>query len=152
MLSLQDKDYIHVLQLEIQLSRVDLDPINRSNPAIFVFLSQPWPGFPMSDFLVFFVFSEFRWEVIVRFVDIVIGGNVDQHCLNFLFINYHLTELYNNLWIINRSMLHYYHKNDLFVRWKEPISIYITCTQNIFSIVSIVTNPIRRSRVTWPLS
>ena len=33
--------------------------------------------------MVFFVFSELRWEVIVHFVDIRI---VDHHCLNFLFI------------------------------------------------------------------
>jgi hypothetical protein len=33
----------------------------------------------------FFMFSEFRWEVIVRFVDI--SRIIDHHCLNFLSIN-----------------------------------------------------------------
>ena len=33
----------------------------------------------------FFVFSELRWEVIVRFVDI--SRIIDYHCLNFIFIN-----------------------------------------------------------------
>ena len=31
-----------------------------------------------------FVFSELRWQMIVCFVDI--GGIVDHHCLDFLFI------------------------------------------------------------------
>jgi hypothetical protein len=31
-----------------------------------------------------FVFSEIRWQVIVCFIDI--GGTVDHHCLDFLFI------------------------------------------------------------------
>ena len=34
----------------------------------------------------FFVFSGFRWEVVVRFVDI--GGIVDHLCLNFIFSLY----------------------------------------------------------------
>ena len=36
--------------------------------------------------LFVFLFSELRWEVIVRFVDI--GGIVDHYCLNF-FSDYH---------------------------------------------------------------
>jgi hypothetical protein len=35
--------------------------------------------------VVLLVFNEWRWEVKVRFV--VISGNVDHHCLNFLFIS-----------------------------------------------------------------
>jgi len=34
--------------------------------------------------MVVLVFSELRGEVIVRFVDI--GGIVDHHCLNFIFL------------------------------------------------------------------
>jgi hypothetical protein len=34
--------------------------------------------------VVFFVFGDLRWDVIVCFVDI--GGIVDHHCLNCLFI------------------------------------------------------------------
>ena len=40
-------------------------------------------GYPMS--YVFFVFSELMWEMVVRFVDI--GGIVDHHSSNVLFIN-----------------------------------------------------------------
>ena len=43
---------------------------------------KPGPGFPTSYVVGFFcVFSEWKWEVIVH-----IGGIVDHHCLNFLFI------------------------------------------------------------------
>jgi hypothetical protein len=39
----------------------------------------------MADIMVFFfVFNDLRQEASVRFVDI--GGIVDHHCLNFLFI------------------------------------------------------------------
>jgi len=38
--------------------------------------------------MVFFVFSELRSEVIVRFVDI--GGIVDHYCFNSLFIMFKL--------------------------------------------------------------
>ena len=41
---------------------------------------KPRPKSSTSYVVVFFVFSELRWEVIVRFVD------VDHHCLNFLII------------------------------------------------------------------
>ena len=34
--------------------------------------------------MVFFVFTDLRWEGIVQFVDI--GGIVDRHCLDFLLI------------------------------------------------------------------
>jgi hypothetical protein len=36
--------------------------------------------------MVFFVFIELKLQVIVRFVDI--GGTVDHHSFNFLFIKY----------------------------------------------------------------
>jgi hypothetical protein len=41
-------------------------------------------GFATSYVMVVLVFSELRGEVIVRFVDI--GGIVDHHCLNFIFL------------------------------------------------------------------
>jgi hypothetical protein len=34
--------------------------------------------------MVVFVFSELRWEVVARFVDL--GHIVDHHCLNFIYI------------------------------------------------------------------
>ena len=59
-------------------------------PPHFCACPKPGHGFPTSYVVVFVVFSNFRWEVIVRrevivrFVDI--GGIDDHHCLNFLFI------------------------------------------------------------------
>ena len=79
--------FISIFLLEIQLSRGERwDPINWFNRAtLFV----PVPSQDLNfqrHFVVyfFFMFNELKWEVIVRFVDI--GGNVDHHCLNFLFI------------------------------------------------------------------
>jgi hypothetical protein len=44
------------------------------------------PGFPMLHVIVFYIFSDMKWEVLNVFVDI--GGIVDHHdhYLNFLFI------------------------------------------------------------------
>ena len=42
------------------------------------------PGFPTLYVVVFFVFNGFRWEGIVRFVDV--GRTVENHCLNFTYI------------------------------------------------------------------
>ena len=41
-------------------------------------------GFPTDMSLATCVFSGLRWEEIVSFVNI--GGIIDHHCLNFLFI------------------------------------------------------------------
>ena len=52
----------------------------------FCVCSKPGPGFPMAYIwhgLFFVLFSEIRWEVIVRFVDI--GRIVSHHCLSFLY-------------------------------------------------------------------
>ena len=46
-------------------------------------------GFSTSHVMVFFMFNDLRWEVIVRFIDI--GGIVDYHCLDFLIIIYNNT-------------------------------------------------------------
>ena len=53
-------------------------------PPHFCDCSKPIPGFPSKYVVVFLLsmFSELRWEEIVRFVDI--GGIIDHHCLNFL--------------------------------------------------------------------
>jgi len=58
------------------------------------------PGFPTSYVVVLFVFSELRWEVIARFVDI--GGIVDHHCSNFLSIiyDYHITRAFTTMKLI----------------------------------------------------
>jgi hypothetical protein len=52
------------------------------------------PGSPTSYVVVFFVFRQLRWEVIVRFVDI--GEIVDHHSLNFLSIT-------DNTWMKQKS-------------------------------------------------
>ena len=61
------------------------DPINRFNPATFLCMSHV--STRISNVICMswtFVFTELRLKVIVRFL--VIGGIVDHHCLNFLFI------------------------------------------------------------------
>jgi hypothetical protein len=76
--------FIYVLPLEIQLSRGEgWNPINRLTLPHFYACPKPWPGFPKSYDKVFLVYSELRWKVIARFVDI--GWIVDRPCLNFLF-------------------------------------------------------------------
>jgi len=62
------------------------DPIKQFNTYTFLCLSQASTLISKSNVMVFFVFSRFRSEVIVHFVDI--GAIIDYHCLNFLFIMY----------------------------------------------------------------
>ena len=80
--------YIYVLQLEIQLSKGEGgDPIKWYNPPTICTCHKPGPGFLTSYIIVtslFFMFNVLRSEVNACFVDI--GGIVDHHCLNFLFI------------------------------------------------------------------
>ena len=59
-------------------------PLTDLTPPPFCACPKPGPGFTTSYVMVFLVFSELRWEVIVHFVDIV--GIVNHHCLNYLFI------------------------------------------------------------------
>jgi hypothetical protein len=63
----------------------DWEPIYQFIPATYLCLSQAriWISIVICCGL-FVVFWELRWEI--RFVDI--GGIVDHHCLNFLFINH----------------------------------------------------------------
>jgi len=51
-----------------------------------------------SNVVVFFLFSEWRWELILRFVDM--GGTVDRHYLNFLFIIMLLLSMYRLRFVI----------------------------------------------------
>ena len=64
-------------------SRVGGVPLTDLTPPPVCACPKPGPGFT-SSVMVFLVFSELRWEVILHFVDIV--GIVNHHCLNFLFI------------------------------------------------------------------
>jgi len=43
---------------------------------------KPRHVFPTSYAMVFFMFNDLMWELVVHVVDI--GGIIDQHCLNFL--------------------------------------------------------------------
>ena len=61
-------------------------PLTDLTPPPFCACPKSGPGFTTSYVMVFFVFSELRWEVILHFVDIV--GIVNHHCLNFLFIKF----------------------------------------------------------------
>jgi hypothetical protein len=78
-------------------------PLNDLTPPPFCACPKPGPGFTTAYVMVFFVFSELRWVVIVHFVDIV--GIVNHHCLNFIFIKsfpfkfqkHWLIRLYNKL-------------------------------------------------------
>jgi hypothetical protein len=49
-----------------------------------VWMPQSQPEFPVSYVVIFYEFSEVRWGVIVRFIDV--GGIVSFHSLYFLFI------------------------------------------------------------------
>ena len=64
-------------------------PLTSLTPPHFYACSKPGSGFPTSYVMAFFCSNYLRREVIVCFVDI--GGIVDHHCLNFLFI----TKIYN---------------------------------------------------------
>ena len=70
------------------------DPIKRFNTVTFMCLSQVMTC--ISNTICrghFFLFSDLRSEVVVRFVDI--DGIVDHHCLNVLSSNLKQGEVYN---------------------------------------------------------
>lgn len=70
-----------VLPLGVQLLRGEgFDPINHIN--LLAYLCQDLATLYLSWY--FCLFSKWRWDVVVHLVDI--GGIVDRHCLNFLFI------------------------------------------------------------------
>jgi hypothetical protein len=76
---------LHHITILIRLDGCDL--INRFNPPHFWACPKLWLGFPPCICHgLFFMFNESWWEVIVCFVDINIGGIVDHHCLNFVFV------------------------------------------------------------------
>lgn len=63
------------------------DPINRFYPRhICVLVTNQYLDFSTSYGMVRFVFSEWRWKVIVHFVDIYWIVDHPVHCLNFLFL------------------------------------------------------------------
>ena len=51
---------------------------------MFYFCKLFQKGFPSAYVVIFFMFNNFRWEVVVHCADI--NRIVDHHCLNFLFI------------------------------------------------------------------
>jgi hypothetical protein len=104
--------------LKIKVYNSDLHPINQLNPATFVCAClTSGPVFPTSYMLwCFFVFSELRWEVIVYFVDI--GGIVDHHWLNFLFITIFSLLVSNVMWIYRQYA-------DIVGKYKIPLEIVV---------------------------
>jgi len=61
-------------------------PLTGLTPPYLCAFPKQGSGYPTSYVVIFYLFNDLRWEVIVRFVDN--GGIVDHHCLNFLFIMY----------------------------------------------------------------
>ena len=79
---------------------------NSATVGHFCFCLKPGPGFPSIYVVIFYIFNDLRWEVIVHFVDIVrivdhfvdivrivdhfvdIVRIVDHNCLNCFFIYY----------------------------------------------------------------
>ena len=82
--------------------RFELPFTGLAPPHIHVYL-HTGPKLSMSYVILFFMFSNMRWEMIVSFVDI--WGIVDHHCLLFLFIILTSIETHpdhdNALWLYN---------------------------------------------------
>lgn len=53
----------------IKRGRVGIPLIGKTPPHFCPF-PKPGPGFPTSYVVIFFIFNELRWEVIVHFIDI----------------------------------------------------------------------------------
>jgi hypothetical protein len=72
---------------------LDLDRHNNNqfNSATFLCLSKSRPGFPTSYVVVFFMFNDLRWKVIVRIGGIVLTGLVVIYtdCIGSCTSNYH---------------------------------------------------------------
>ena len=86
----------------------------------YIFVSGPSQG--DLDFVVFLMFSELRWKVIVHFVDI--DGIYYHHCLNFLFIIDQIRII--NLW--NKTVWHF-QSGHLLTSSKQFFSCMHTCIQ-----------------------
>ena len=84
---------------------------------------KPVHGFPTSYAMLFVcVFSELRWEVIVRFVDIV--GIVGQHCLIFLVIKEPF-QLYDQIRVRKQKLLDYDYQRSYIVWSRLPVAFGI---------------------------
>jgi len=84
-------------------------PLNGTTRQHLCACPNPGPEFP-SDYIVdLFVFDDFMWEVVVRFVDI--GGIVYHHCFHLLFVIYY--EI--SWWDQRRQFLFYKPANCLFL-------------------------------------
>ena len=104
--------------------------INLFNPTTFCACSKPKSGFPISCYIVFFlVFSELKWEVIVRFVNIC--GIVDYHCVKFLFISNTVRFKYSTDTMILLSWKHFFKKKLRGSRGRDRMVVGIATTYAI---------------------
>ena len=86
----------------------------------------------------FLMFNDLKWAVAVRFVDI--GGIVDRHCLNFLFITrqpffFHYLQKYHCLEITTITPLCFYSSRTSFKTNNLPALIRI-----LYEILSYLYN------------
>jgi hypothetical protein len=75
---------VDIVIITVQIKSWGGVPLTDLTSLHFCACPKPGPGFTTSYVMVFLVFSELRWDVIVHFFDIV--GIVNHHCLNYLFI------------------------------------------------------------------
>jgi hypothetical protein len=87
-------------------------------------------------FLCLFVFSKWRWEVIAHCVDI--GGIVDHHCLNFLFIinSYSISCVFNGEAGNTNLIVFVWPDQRLNPRPTEPETRTLTITSQMLSRMS----------------
>jgi hypothetical protein len=95
------------------------------------------PGYPTSYVVVFFVFSELRWEVIARFVDI--GVIVDDHCLNFLSIiyDYHITRAFTTMKLIFIVSLNFLQSQLCCVMYSFVLFVIVCCVSILIVHLSL---------------
>jgi hypothetical protein len=86
----------------IYQDREDWDPLAGFPSPQLCVCYNPVPKYPSAYVHFFFVFSDFRWELVVHFADIV--GIVDCHCLN-IFQNYWYIIVCQNVWNYNYIFL-----------------------------------------------
>jgi len=99
-----------------------------------LFLSQVGTCISNTICLAFFYFSDFRWAVVVRFINI--GGIVGYHCLKFLFIIFNSTHitLYNSLHIKN---LQFYTYTSIWHIFSSSCIIYSIIFWRTYLIISL---------------
>jgi hypothetical protein len=96
----------HTLTLPWVVIEHRFDYFKRFNPAPFLCLFQAVTWISNGIYMAlsfFFLFSEIRWEVIVRFVDI--GRIVSHHCLSFLYFCWYWQNCWPSLFKLSLFLL-----------------------------------------------